>query len=204
MSRRAALGTALALSLAASAASATAPGAPAPARTPARSASPKPAAKPARAPVNFSGTWDLDFTASRGVIGSMRDAALEVQQDGNRITLSPLGNSKTRLMADQIVVDGRPYEKKMGRDRGTVTAEWGTDGASLWLQSVDTESKDTPRPMQRSVWRLRDFGTVWTRQTWTITGDQSKQTLLVFRRRKPEKSGTPRPVVSPGPTKPAS
>jgi hypothetical protein len=201
VSRRTAFATALALSLAAAAA---APAAPAPARTPNRSASPNPEAKSARAPLNFSGTWDLDFPASRGVIGSMREAALEVQQDGNRITISPLGPSRTLLQADQIVVDGRPYEKKMGRDRGTITAQWGNDGTSLWLQAIDIESTDNPRPMQRSVWRLRDFGSVWTRQTWTITGDKKKQTLLVFRRRRPGKSGTPRPVASPGPTKPAS
>jgi len=169
--------------------------APAPTATPAASAARKhAAAKPPRAPVDFSGTWELDPKASQGLVTAMQDAALRVHQNGNRIWIEPIGPAIGTLQGDQIVVDGQLYEKRLGKDRGTLLAQWGNDGTSLWMEAVIGTEQDPRAAVQRMVWRLRDFGNTWTRQTWSISGPKTKQTFLVFRKRPAGWVPTPRPV----------
>jgi hypothetical protein len=170
--------------------------------------SPKPPskkAKPGRPPVDFSGVWELDTKTSHGVVKALENSAIRVQQTGNRITIEPIGqNASQHLMADQIVVDGKQYEKNLGRDKGTVIAKWGNDGTSLWMEAVSGNNEDPRAAVQRMVWRLQDFGNTWTRQSWTISGAGSKQTFLIFRRRPPDWVPTivfPTPQV-PTPTAP--
>jgi hypothetical protein len=184
MRRRASRGlrvAAAALGLATFAALASAQEAPAP--TPI----PKPerkSAKPGRPPVDFSGVWELDTEASRGVVKNMQRAALRVAQTGNRITIEPLGKDGSQfLMAEQIVVDGKTYEKNLGKGKGTLLAKWGNDGTSLWMEAVSGNTEDPRAAVQRMVWRLQDFGNTWTRQSWTISGAGSKQSYLIFRRK---------------------
>jgi hypothetical protein len=188
------LGLALGLCLNALAASQEAP-------VPTPSPRPQPKnAKPVRPPVDFSGVWELDTNASRGVVKALENSAFRVQQTGNRITIEPIGtNSSQRLMADQIIVDGQKYEKNLGKDKGTVIAKWGNDGTSLWMEAVSGNSEDPRAAVQRMVWRLQDFGNTWTRQSWTISGAGSKQTFLIFRRRSPDWVPT---VVFPTPKAP--
>jgi hypothetical protein len=144
-------------------------------------------AKPDRPPVDFSGVWELDTKASHGVVKALENSAFKVQQTGNRITIEPIGqNSSEHLMADQIIVDGKQYEKNLGKDKGTVIAKWGNDGTSLWMEAVSGSNEDPRAAVQRMVWRLQDFGNTWTRQSWTISGAGSKQTFLIFRRRPPD------------------
>jgi hypothetical protein len=196
MKRRAAarLAAAFPLLLAAFAASALAQEAPAP--TP----SPKPARKPQvgkapHTPLDFTGTWELDAKASHGVVPAMENAALKVHQNGNRIWIEPLGTALGKLQSEEIVVDGQLYEKKMGRDKGTVLAKWGTDGTSLWIEAVKATEEDPRAAVQRMVWRLRDFGNTWTRQSWSISGETTKQTFLVFRKRPAD--WVPTPILFP-------
>lgn len=151
----------------------------------AKPSSPKP-------PLDFSGVWELDPKASQGVVKAMEHAAIKIEQNGNRIWISPLGAASTeKLLADQIVVDGQLYEKKLGKDKGTVLAKWGTDNQSLWIEAVNGTPQDPRAAVQRMVWRLRDFGNTWTRQSWTISGETSKQTFLVFRKRPADWVPTP-------------
>jgi hypothetical protein len=160
---------------------------------PARPSAPKagatPRAKRSGPPLDFSGVWTLDASASRGVSTAMEGAVLSVRQNGNHIWIEPVAKKKV-ILAEEIVVDGRRYEKGVGLSRGkkgTLTAEWGNDGDSLWLQiEVPGENPDEPVGMQRAIWRLRDGGEVWTRQTRTITSADVKDTFLVFRRKKDE------------------
>ena len=143
------------------------------------------------APLDFTGVWELDAKASKGVVNAMQEAALRVHQNGNRIWLEPLGPASTKLLAEEIVVDGQLYEKKMGKDKGTLIAKWGTDGTSLWMEAVKGTEQDPRAAVQRMVWRLRDFGNTWTRQTWSISGEKTKQTFLVFRKRPAKWEPTP-------------
>jgi hypothetical protein len=170
--------------------------APAPTPSPARvkTEHKKGSAKPAspKAPLDFSGVWELDAGASQGVVKAMEHAAIRIEQNGNRIWIAPLGDASTgKLLADQIVVDGQLYEKKLGKDKGTVLAKWGTDNQSLWIEAVNSTPTDPRAAVQRMVWRLRDFGNTWTRQSWTISGENSKQTFLVFRKRSADWVPTP-------------
>jgi hypothetical protein len=172
---------------------------PRPAKSGARKGSQHPATK---APLDFSGVWELDAAASQGVVKAMEHAAIRIEQNGNRIWIAPLGAASTeKLLADQIVVDGQLYEKKLGKDKGTVLAKWGTDNQSLWIEAVNSTPTDPRAAIQRMVWRLRDFGNTWTRQSWTISGETSKQTLLVFRKRPAD--WVPTPVYYPRTPTPA-
>jgi len=113
---------------------ALAPAAPAPRRTP----SPRSSA----APLDFSGFWRLDPAASKNINPMMRDSTLSVTQKGNRIWISPGPDVKRgALLSEEIVVDGRAYEKSLGpAGKGIVTADWAPDGQSLRIESrVGTE-----------------------------------------------------------------
>lgn len=164
--------------------------------------SPKPPpknAKPAPPPVDFSGVWELDTQASHGVVPAMVNAVLKVQQNGNRITIEPIGqNASEHLMAEQIIVDGQKYEKNLGKDKGTLVAKWGNDG-TLWMEAVIATPQDPRAAVQRMIWHLRDFGNTWTRQTRTVSLDHSKDTFYVFRRRPPDWVPT---IVFPTPNAP--
>ena len=46
---------------------------------------------------------------------------------------------------------------------------------------------DPASAVQRMIWRLRDGGQTWTRQTMTIQPDGTKETMLVFRKRSTKK-----------------
>jgi hypothetical protein len=167
--------------------------APTPSPRPEKPAARKGSAKPApKAPLNFSGVWELDPKASTGVVKAMEQAAIKIEQNGNRIWIGPLGSASTgKLLADQIVVDGQLYEKKLGKDKGTVLAKWGNDNQSLWIEAVNSTPQDPRAAVQRMVWRLQDFGNTWTRQSWTISGENVKQTFLVFRKRPADWVPTP-------------
>jgi hypothetical protein len=139
--------------------------------------------KSARPPLNFSGVWVLDAAASRGAPSHMAGAVLSVRQDGNKISIEPIDEKRPLLLAEQIVADGRPYEKAVGaKQKGTVTAGWGEDGRFLWLEVI-AGTPEEPVGAQRTIWRLADGGKTWTRQTTTIQAKGSKETLLVFRKR---------------------
>jgi hypothetical protein len=166
---------------------------PAPAATAAPAPKPKRTAKPGKPvapPLDFSGVWVLDESASRGVGPTMHGAVLSVRQNGNHIWIEPIERKEPLLLAEEIVVDGRKYEKGLGPTRGrkgTLTADWGKERDSLWLQVEAADEDGQPAGYQRGIWRLRDKGTVWTRQTRTITKEEVKDTFLVFRKREPKK-----------------
>lgn len=164
------------------------------ARTPAKS-------KAAQARPDFTGDWVLDEKASRGVPEAMEGAILRVRQTGDHIWVEPVGGKGRRLLSDEIVADGRSYEKRLGaRQRGTVQAAWGKDG-ELWIEAV-VVSEDKPEGggRQRMIWRLRDGGQTWTRQTRTLQEDgTAHDTFLVFRKR-PLGSFVPTPRPTPAPS----
>jgi hypothetical protein len=170
--------TVLAALLAAPLSAQVAPPADAPnaARTPGK-------AQNARPPLDFSGVWVLDAKASRGAPSHMTEAVLSVRQDGNKIWIEPIEQKRPYLLSEQIVADGRPYEKAVGaKQKGTVTAGWAKDNRSLWLQVVAGTAEE-PVGAQRMVWRLEDGGKTWIRQTSSIQPNGTKETLLVFRKR---------------------
>ncbi|MEP7132539.1 MAG: hypothetical protein ABI914_05195 [Acidobacteriota bacterium] len=157
-----------------------------------------PAAKPGAhgSLTDFTGMWELDTKASSLGSPKMQNAVLQVTQSGDRIWIQPIGGSRARILAEEVVVDGRTYEKTLGnKERGTLTAKWGNDAKSLWLEVV-AGTDETPRAaVQRIVWRLSADRQVWVRETVTVQKDGARQTRLVFRRQDPNKPApTPAPV----------
>ncbi|MEO8432561.1 MAG: hypothetical protein ABI592_13695 [Acidobacteriota bacterium] len=134
-------------------------------------------------PTDFTGVWELDPKASSGGSPNMDKAVLEVTQRKNRIWIQPVEKTRETVIAEEVIVDGQPYEKALGhKNRGTLTAKWGTDAKSLWLEVV-AGPEDNPRAaVQRSVWRLSEDRNVWVRETVTLQRGSTKQARLVFRR----------------------
>lgn len=177
----------LAALLAAGALRAQTPSAPhSPARAPRRAKIPAP-------PLDFTGVWVLDPKASEGVSQNMEGAVLSVRQNGNRIWIEPIESKSSKLLAEEIVVDGHVYEKSMGRkQKGTLVAQWSEDKTMLSLEAVVGTDENPRAAVQRMIWRLRDGGKTWTRQTRTVQPGGPKETLLVFRKR-PGKGAAPAP-----------
>jgi hypothetical protein len=150
-------------------------------RKPARTATPRP-------PLDFSGTWVLDAAASQNVSAPMQGAVLLVQQRGNRIWISPVeaeNGPRQRILSEEIVVDGRPYEKALGpAGKGLVTAGWARDGKSLWIEVTAGPPEDRDAAIQRSVWRLSTDRQVWVRESVSVSKGKSGRARLVFRRKK--------------------
>ncbi len=161
----------------------------------------------AKAPIDFSGVWELDAAASQNVSRPMEGAVLSVKQNGNRIWIEPIEQTGRRILAEQIVVDGRLYEKRVGIQKGTLVAKWGKDSSSLWLEAVAGTDDNPEGLLERMVWRMQDFGNTWTRQSWATQGTNVKQTFLVFHRRgkwptpsaKPPAAPNPNSTPNPGP-----
>ncbi len=148
----------------------------------------RPAPPPARgakaAPIDFSGVWDIDVDASQGLSTSMKKAVLSVRQNGSRIWIEPVEQPRPYLSADEIVVDGKLYEKAVGRgEKGTVQAQWAKDRKSLWIQTVTKSEDGVEVAFQRTQWELKDGGKTWTRRTWTVQKGESRESFLVFRKR---------------------
>ena len=168
---------------------------------PTRPAAPKPKVAKTPAPkkagsahVDFSGDWALDPEASKGVSQAMEDAMLRVRQTGDHIWVEPIGGKGRRLLSEEIVADGRSYEKVLGaHQKGTVQAAWGKDG-ELWIEAVVGTEENPSEGRQRMIWRLRDGGQTWTRQTRTLQKDGTvRDTFLVFRKRPPGSVPSPKP-----------
>ena len=149
----------------------------------AKATAPRPT--PGKPPLDFTGVWVLDEKASRNVSPPMRGAVLNVRQTGNEIWISPMDPSKSHLMAESIVVDGQGYEKTLGnKGKGVLTAAWGKDRKSLWLE-VTAGPEDDPRAVvQRSIWKLSDDRRTWVRQSVSIQNGKTQDAMLVFRRQK--------------------
>jgi hypothetical protein len=142
-------------------------------------------------PLDFTGVWVLDEKASQGVAPQMKGAVLSVRQDGNRIWIEPLEPPGT-MLAEEIIVDGKKYEKGVGAgSKGTLEADWGKDGTSLWLQAIVSTDANPVAASQRMIWRLAEGGKVWTRQTRSIQPDGYKDTFLVFRKQSTSRTRTP-------------
>jgi hypothetical protein len=172
------------------------PTTPAPATTPHRVRTPAPPVAGARGSLtDVSGGGELDRASSVGGASTLDGAVLEVTQKGDRIWIQPVGGSRPTLLAEEVVVDGRSYEKGVGQKdgrRGTLTAKWGLDAKSLWLEVTVGTEEDPRAAVQRSVWRLSDDRSTWVRETITIAKGSSRRTRLVFRRQDPRKR-TPEP-----------
>lgn len=152
-----------------------------------KTATPRPHARE-RPPLDFSGTWELDSKISRGVSPYMKNAALSVVQTGNRIWISPVDPRAQRILAEEIVADGRSYEKVLGpAGKGLVTAQWAADGQSLWIEITATSPDNPKAAVQRAVWKLSSDGKVWVRETISNEPGGTRQSRLVFRKRTPVK-----------------
>ncbi len=139
---------------------------------------------PEKPPLDFTGVWILDEEASRNVSPAMSGAVLTVRQTGDRIYLSPMDPEKSHLLAESIVVDGKPYEKTLGnKGKGLLKADWGTDRKSLWLEVTAGPEEDPRQVVQRSVWKLSDDRKTWVRQSVSIQNGKTQESMLVFRRK---------------------
>jgi hypothetical protein len=151
------------------------------------SASPRPPAAhptPVKPPLDFTGVWVLDEKASRNISPPMRDAVLNVRQTGNEIWISPMDPSKSQILAESIVVDGRTYEKTLGnKGKGYLTVDWGKDRKSLWLEVTAGPEENPRQVVQRSVWKLSADRRTWVRQSVSIQNGKSQDATLVFRRK---------------------
>jgi hypothetical protein len=152
-------------------------------------AAPHPKSRPAPSPpIDFSGVWALDEKMSRNVSSHMRRAVLSVTQEGNRIWISPIQTAegpRQAILSEEIVVDGRSYEKALGpAGKGLVTADWAKDRRSLWIEVQAGPPENPKEAVQRSVWRLSDDGSVWLRESVSVSKGQTRSALLILRRRK--------------------
>lgn len=155
---------------------------------PAPTAPSKAAPNSAKARLDFSGVWEIDLKKSQGISKNMEKAVISIRQSGDRIWMEPIEQQRPWLVAEEIVVDGRLYEKAVGGGRkGSVQAEWGKDKKSLWIQAATGTDENPSAALQRSVWRLRDGGKTWTRQTWTVQKEETRESFLVFRKREGKK-----------------
>ena len=147
-------------------------------------APPQPAPKVAKAPLDFSGVWELDTKASKSVSKNMEKAVISIRQSGDRIWIEPIEQKRPWLVADEIVVDGKVYEKSIGGGKkGTVQAQWGKDKKSLWIQTAAGTEDNPDSGWTRSVWELKDGGKTWTRRTWSFSQSEKRDSFLVFRKR---------------------
>jgi hypothetical protein len=167
-----------------------APPAKAPPHSPSPAAAKRAAVKP---PLDFTGVWELDEKASRNVSAPMKNAVLSVRQTGNEIFIYPMGPAEgAHLLGETVVVDGRPYEKTLGqKETGYLTAQWGKDRKSLWLEVAAGPPEDPRRSIQRMVWTLSEDRKEWVRQSVSIQEGGSRESRLVFRRRAPGRTPTP-------------
>ena len=53
----------------------------------------------------------LDPAASQGVSPAMEGAVLSVRQNGNHIWIEPIERKEPALLSEEVIVDGRKYEK---------------------------------------------------------------------------------------------
>lgn len=162
---------------------------------PAKKKAPDPHPGAAGGPTDFSGTWEVDEKSSSLGSHHMENAVLQVTQKGDRIWIQPVGRTRQLVMAEEVVVDGRTYEKSLGNsEKGTLTAMWGKEGRSLWLEVVAGTEADPRAGVQRSVWRLSADRSVWVRETITVHKGSSQRARVVFRRQDPKK---PKPEPTP-------
>ena len=144
---------------------------------------PTPEPKP---PLDFSGTWTLDPKESMNVSSQMQGAVLSVRQAGNRIWISSVKADKgprSRILAEEIVVDARPYEKALGpAGKGLVTAGWAADGKSLWIEVAAGPPENPGEAIQRSVWKLSEDRQTWVRESVSVSKGHSGRARLVFRK----------------------
>ena len=155
-------------------------------------AAPTPAAKP---PLDFSGTWKLDTKMSVNVSPNMKDAVLIVEQKRDRIRVSPApqGPGKLNLAAEEIVADGRAYEKAVGGGKGILTARWSADGQALEMELTGGPPENPRKAVQTIRWALSADRKTWVRETRTVDDGKARQTRLVFHREAPKPAKTPPP-----------
>ena len=161
----------------------------------------KPSPRPSSPPLDFTGVWEIDPSMSLNVSSQMRNAILSVTQKGNRIWISPVTSGKgSMIMSEEIVADGRPYEKALGpAGKGVVTATWAEDRQSLRIEvTAGAEKGSDPSAIQRSIWKLSADKNVWIRESFSISAGKPRSARLVFRR------SAAAPTPAPTPRRPAS
>lgn len=147
-------------------------------------------------PTDFSGIWEFDEHSS-SPSRHLKNSVLEVTQKGERIWIQPLGKTRNLVLAEEVVVDGRTYEKSLGNNqKGTLTARWGEEGRSVWLEVVAGTDEDPRAGVQRSVWRLSQDRNVWVRETATMHKGSTQTSRAVFHRQDPGKR-QPTPAATP-------
>jgi hypothetical protein len=173
--------------------------------TPAKPARPArtrtPAASVPRPPLDFSGVWELDPKASIHPNPHYEGAVLSVTQNGDHIWIQPIKQGKgTGVLGEEIVADGRGYEKGIGAaGKGIVTAGWSADRQSLWIEVKAGPADPAKGAMQRSVWKLSEDGSVWVRESVSISQGKAQSSRLVFRRRS---AGSLTPTPAPPKSRP--
>ncbi len=152
---------------------------------------------PDRPPLDFSGVWELDPKMSSGASWRMEDAVLLVKQHGNVIYFEPIESKAPKLLAEEIIADGRPYEKVLGAGKSVVTAQWAKDGKSLFIEVTAGPPENPESAVQQSRWTLSSDGTAWVRESRSISPGHATRSRLVFHKRGPVKTPTPAPRSQP-------
>lgn len=148
-----------------------------------------------KAPLDFSGTWKIDMTSSLNVSPNMKDAVLIVEQRGDKIRVSPARQApgKVLLSGEEIVADGRAYEKGVGGGRGILTARWSADGRALEMELTGGPPENPRQAVQVSRWTLSADRATWVRETRTTGNGKSRSNRVVFHRETPGPAKTPPP-----------
>jgi hypothetical protein len=148
-----------------------------------------------KAPLDFSGAWKIDMSASVNVSPNMKNAVLIVEQKGDKIRVSPgpQGAGQLNLVADEIMVDGRAYEKGVGGGKGVLTARWSADGRALEMELIGGPPENPRQAVQVSRWTLSADRGTWVRETRTTGNGKTRDNRLVFRRETPGPAKTAPP-----------
>jgi hypothetical protein len=142
----------------------------------------------------------VDASASAGGSPNLEGAILQVTQTGDHIWIQPASGSRGHILSEEVVADGRSYEKTLGKaGKGILVAKWGTDARSLWLELTGGPEDDPRGSVQRSLWRLSEDRSTWVRETVTVVHGTARQSRIVLRRQDPKKFA-PTPAPAPVPT----
>ena len=120
----------------------------------------------------------------------MEKAVISIRQNGDRIWIEPIEQKRPWLVADEIVVDGKVYEKALGGGKkGSVQAQWGKDKKSLWIQTT-AGTEENPD----SGWTARRLGAEGRREDLdaaargAFSQAEKRESFLVFRKREATKT----------------
>jgi hypothetical protein len=131
----------------------------------------------------IQGDWRLDERASKNIPDALKGVDLKITLKGKDLATQRSFEGANVGEPFVVAIDGVEVEKEIGKgQKGKISAQWKANG-KLLEQVVKTTAANFLPVTQTTLITVSDDGKVMTRVQTTVSGSDTTERVLIYRRK---------------------